>query len=201
MAAMKRLFIAAAYISILMAVAIALWFIITNSRAMTPSPKYTVIEKSGDFEIREYPSLQLVSTGMSPDGRGMDGAFGRLFRFISGSNEEGREISMTTPVIVEGLRGETGTMSFILPDALAAEAPTPDEESVTLRPHPAGRFAVLRFSGAPDAAAERRAIEALDAELKKRALVPQGKPFFAFYDPPWTPDSLRRNEVLVRIAH
>jgi hypothetical protein len=32
-------------------------------------------------------------------------------------------------------------------------------------------------------------------------IVGQGDPVFAYYDPPWTPAFLRRNEVMFRIEH
>lgn len=197
---MKRLFIGAGCGAIIAIAAGVLWFTVANSRAVTETPKYTVVEKDGDFEVRDYPRLALVSTGMSPDDRGMDGAFGRLFRFISGSNEAEQKISMTTPVLVEGVRGENGTMSFIVPEGVAGNAPKPRDSNVGLRAHPGGRFAVLRFKGGRSAEVELKAMEALRAETAKRHIATEGTAFFAFYDPPWTPTFLRRNEVMIRIS-
>ena len=47
---------------------------------------------------------------------------------------------------------------------------------------------------------ETAAIESLMAWVSVQKLVVEGEPIFAFHDPPWTPDFLRRNEVLIRIV-
>jgi len=199
---MKRVLLGACLGAIIIAVAFVLWFAIANSRAVTETPRYSVIERDGSFEVRDYPPLKLVTTAMSPDDRGMNGAFGRLFRFISGANEAARDIPMTTPVIVEGRRDEKGAMSFIVPAAEENDPPAPRDSAVSLRTHAGGRFAVLRFAGGREASIEQRAITALRAEIAKRKFSTEGEPFFAYYDPPWTPTFLRRNEVMMRlVAH
>ncbi|MCC6355567.1 MAG: heme-binding protein [Verrucomicrobiae bacterium] len=197
---MKQIILGAGFGVIAICAGAVLWFTVANSRAVTETPKYIVVEKDGDFELRDYPRLELVSTGMSADDRGMDGAFGRLFRFITGANEGERKIAMTTPVLVEGVRGEEGRMSFIVPKDVAGSAPKPRDAAVGLRSHEGGRFAVLRFKGGRTAEVEREAMAALKAELERRKIATEGDPFFAFYDPPWTPTFLRRNEILVRVA-
>lgn len=195
---MKRLLIGAGVVLALSAA--VLWFGVSNSRAVTETPTYSVVQEDGRFELRDYPRLELVSTGMSSEDSGMNGAFGRLFRFISGSNAAERKIAMTTPVLVDGIRGEKGTMSFILPKDAAGSAPKPSDQAVALRAHAGGRFAVLRFKGGRTAEVERKAIDALRAEVAQRRIPTQGDAFFAYYDPPWTPTFLRRNEVLLRVA-
>ncbi len=197
---MQRLLLGTALGAILAAVSVVLWFTIANSRAVTPTPKYSVVEKDGGFELRDYPRLELVCTDMSAADRGMDRAFGRLFRFITGSNATEQKITMTTPVIVEGVRGEKGTMSFIVPEDVAGNAPKPSDPAVGLRTQAGGRFAVLRFKGGRTAEVERKAIGALRSEVAKRKIAIEGEPFFAYYDPPWTPTFLRRNEVIIRVA-
>ncbi len=197
---MRRLFLGAGVGAAALFAGAVLWFTVANSRAVTETPKYTVVQKDGDFELRDYPRLGLVSTGMSADDRGMDGAFGRLFRFISGSNEAGQKIAMTTPVLVEGERGKEGKMSFIVPAAVAGEPPHPKDSGVRLGEQAGGRFAVLRFRGGRTAEVERAAKEALRAEVARRQIATMGEPFFAFYDPPWTPTFLRRNEIMLRVT-
>jgi hypothetical protein len=81
------------------------------------TPDYKVISAEGAFEIRDYPELTVVSAPMPQ--RGADGSFMSLFRFISGKNDRSEKISMTTPVLMSG--AESGTMSFIVPKAVAAK--------------------------------------------------------------------------------
>ena len=46
---------------------------------------------------------------------------------------------------------------------------------------------------------EKAAIERLTTWLDGQKIAGKGAPMFAYYDPPWTPVFLRRNEVMIRI--
>jgi hypothetical protein len=45
----------------------------------------------------------------------------------------------------------------------------------------------------------KRYTEALNAFISAKNLMPLSAPTYAFYNPPWTPPFLRRNEVMVEI--
>jgi DNA gyrase inhibitor GyrI len=168
-----------------------------NSRAGVESPPYTVVKAEGDCELRTYAALKLVSTPAR--GSSKDGSFMTLFRYITGANASGEKIEMTTPVIMD--RGEnTGSMSFIVPAATMAKgAPAPKSEKVQLRDFPGGKIAVHRFRGRDAAETEAAAKTKLQAWVKAQGLQPKGEALFAYYDPPWTPTALRRNEVMQRV--
>jgi len=167
------------------------------ARAKYESPAYTVVQKDGSFEIRDYPELTLVSTPMQK--RGADGSFMKLFRFIQGRNDRSEKISMTTPVLMTGT--EAGTMSFVIPNEVAKRgAPAPSNPDLTVCIKPAGRYAVYRFSGSSKPAPSEAAALKLQAWTATQHLAVEGTPLFAYYNPPWTPGFLRRNEVLVRLA-
>ena len=186
-------------VSAILLVSAAIWFV-TTSRAAYESAPYEIREKAGNFEIREYPELVVVSTPMENGSR--DGSFGRLFRYISGKNESGESIEMTTPVFMPAESdGDAREMQFVLPTAIAGEgAPRPSDASITLETMERGRYAVLRYSGRSGAKMRREMLERLRHRLEKRGLSPAGDPVFAGYDPPWTPAPVRRNEVLLRIG-
>ena len=134
------------------------------------------------------------------DGEDMNGGFGMLFRFITGSNEGSEKIAMTAPVLIDTTK-EKKTMSFIMPkQAVENGVPKPMGGSVTLGKVEAARFAVLRFDGGRTAENEKAAIEKLNVWLGAEKLAAKGAPTFAYYDPPWTPTFLRRNEVMIRIV-
>ena len=161
------------------------------------SPNYCVVSSDGAFEIRDYPQLTLVSTPMQH--RGEDGSFMKLFRFIQGRNDRAEKISMTTPVLMTG--SSVGTMSFVLPQAVAQHgAPTPSNSDVTLSTVPPSRYAAYRFSGSNNPASSEVAAKKLVAWVKSHHVEMLGSPLFAYYNPPWTPGFLRRNEVLIRTA-
>jgi SOUL heme-binding protein len=158
------------------------------------SPEYTVVLQDGPFEIRDYPGMTLVSTAMTR--RGEDGSFMKLFRFIRGRNERLEEIAMTAPVMMSG--AATGTMSFILPREVAAKgAPLPLNPEVTLSAHPAARYAVCRFRGSTSLTAGQEVAGRLRTWAAGKNLPVRGEPLFAYYNPPWTPGFLRRNEVMI----
>ena len=178
-------------------IALAAFWLVSNSRAATETPDYKVIRTDEKFELRDYPALTIATTPMNDDG--MNGGFGQLFRFITGTNEGAEKIAMTSPVLIATAR-EKKTMSFIMPKKTVEKGvPKPAGETVTLGKVDAARFAVLRFSGGRTAENEKAAIEKLTAWLEAQKIPGKGDPMFAYYDPPWTPAFMRRNEVMIRI--
>jgi len=164
-----------------------------TSRSGYKSAPYTVVRSDGDFELRDCPALKVVETTMKDGGSG--GSFNRLFRFITGGNDAGKKIAMTTPVFMAG--GES-TMAFVMPADLE-KVPQPTDGLVTVREMSAGRFAVLRFSGARNPQQEADHLERLKAWVADHHLKVSAAPVYAYFDPPWTPPFLRRNEVMLRI--
>jgi len=167
------------------------------TRAGYESAPYKVVRSDGKFELRDYPALTVVETPMA-DVSGSDGSFMRLFRFITGANEGKLKIAMTTPVFMSG--GATNsTMAFVLPAKLkSAEVPKPSDGAVAVRELAAGRFAVLRYSGGRSAKKEAESLARLKAWVEGEKLGVLSPPVYGYFDPPWTPAFLRRNEVMLR---
>jgi hypothetical protein len=169
-----------------------------TSRAGYESAPCQVVRASGKFGLRDYPALTVVETPMTRIGNNADGSFMRLFRFITGGNEAKQKISMTTPVFMSG-SDSNATMAFVLPAKLQAGAvPKPTDGSLTVRELLAGRFAVLRFRGGRNAKNEAAALQQLKDWMATEGLRVLSPPVFAYFDPPWTPGFLRRNEVMLR---
>jgi len=168
-------------------------------RAGYESAPYEVVRSAGRFEVRDYPALTVIETPMKSGSDGSDGSFGRLFRFISGGNESQQKIAMTTPVFMAG--GETNTtMAFVMPAKMkTADVPKPNDSKVRVRELEAGRFAALRFSGGRNAENETESLAALQAWMKTEGLKESSPPIYGYFDPPWTPAFLRRNEVMIRL--
>ena len=173
----------------------AVW-LVSTSRAATETPDYAVVKKEGKIEIRDYPELMVATAPMKSD---MDNSFMTLFRFITGANEQKQKISMTSPVLIRSEK-EKKTMSFIVPKETAEKGvPKPTGDLVTISKIKAARFVTLRFSGKRSSETEVKAIGTLQAWMKEQKMAAKGEPVFAYYDPPWTPTFMRRNEVMVRI--
>ena len=182
-----------------------------TSRAGYESAAYTVVKSDSTFELRDYPELTVVATAMDSAGQDRDDRFMRLFRYIDGDNAASQKVAMTTPVFmtggrpVDGRPGEAAPaapakMHFVVPAAVAAAgAPAPKAENVALESMPARRVAVVRFAGSSNPELEKTKLAELRAWMETQGLAAAGEPFLAYYDPPWTPGPMRRNEVLVPV--
>lgn len=166
------------------------------SRFDAAAVPYEVRMKDGRFEVRRYPKLAVARTAMSD----RDDSFGRLFQFISGENARQEKIAMTTPVLFDGTPGEQKTMSFIMPARVQQNgAPQPRSAAVQLGERDATEIASVRFTSGMDAEAEARALAELRDWIRARGLESEGEPIVAYYDSPFIPALLRRNEVMLRI--
>ncbi|WP_126664329.1 SOUL family heme-binding protein [Haloterrigena salifodinae] len=167
------------------------------------------LERFDGIEIRRYPRTVRAET-TAPDTRT---AFGRLFRYISGANEQREDVAMTAPVAVRGTSismtapvrtgpdGGDVTMAFYLPRAYTPEtAPIPTDPAVRLVVDPPRTVAVRRFSWyATDERVDRERTRLLE-RLSRREFDPRGEPTLLQYNDPWTPPFMRTNEVEVELA-
>jgi hypothetical protein len=170
------------------------WFVQTRNVEIAP---YAVIESDGAIEIRDYPALivaEVERTG-SRD-QAVRAGFGPLARYIFAREREGEKIAMTAPV-TQKADGESWTVQFIMPSGYdLSRLPRPSGTDVRLRDLPPVRRAAIRFSGwwSDELFTEKDA--ALRQWLAKKGLEISGTPTFAYYNDPFTPGFLRRNEIL-----
>ena len=174
-----------------------------TSRSAYESAEYTLVESHGAIELRDYPDLMLVTTEMGTRLQGGDGSFGRLFRYISGSNEGKQKVAMTTPVFMAPESEQaSGQMGFVIPkDVAAASVPQPTSEQIKITKRLGGRFAVIRFAGRFDEDNQTKQQTKLVEWMLQHGHATTGDPEVASYDPPWTPGPMRRNEILIRISN
>ncbi len=182
-------------------------------------PKYRVEKNFDSFEVRVYEPVVVAETVVTGAfGDGTNEGFRRLAGYIFGANDAGRKIAMTAPVGAEPVRGikiamtapvgsertaDGWVVTFTMPSSFTMKTlPTPDDTRVRLRAIPSRRVAAVRFSGTWGADKFEAAAKKLVLEAKEAGLAPADMPHvFARYDPPWTPWFMRRNEVLVPLAH
>lgn len=178
--------------------------------------EYTVIEKVGDYEIRDYsPHIGAQVVIQSSNSESMDRGFGIIARYISGDNTKKQSIAMTAPVKEQGLEsekismtapvvakkdGDSKIISFVMPKEYTLETlPTPNDPRIKLVEVPEKRMAALRFSWFRG---ENRIIkmeEKLLSYLNEDDVEIIGSPSYAGYNAPWTPPWMNRNEILVEI--
>lgn len=180
------------------AVALGLfWFIQTRNVEVA---RYDVVEADGAIEIRDYPALivaEVERTG-SRD-QAVRAGFGPLARYIFAREREGDKIAMTAPV-TQKADGERWTIQFIMPSGYdMARLPRPAGPDVRLRETPPARRAAIRFSGWWSDELFAAKDKALKQWLDGRGLATKGTPTFAYYNDPFTPGFLRRNEILYEL--
>ena len=173
------------------------WYV-AATRVETPS--YAVERSEGPFELRRYPSL--VAAGIDRDGNreaAVRSAFSPLARYIFARDREGAKIAMTAPVTQEPA-GEGWRVRFLMPAGLSLDSLPMPAGPVALEVLPPKRLAAMRFSGRWTDSAFEGAAARLAAWMGTVGLEPAGPPAYAYYNDPFTPAFLRRNEVLVPVA-
>lgn len=175
-------------------VLVVAWYIQTRN---VETASYQVVESDGDIEIRDYPALVVAEvTRTGSRDQAVRSGFGPLARYIFAKERAGEKIAMTAPVTQKD-QGGTWTIQFIMPSSYNLHRlPTPADADVKLRKLPPARRGAIRFSGWWS----DELFKAKDAELRdwlaSKGLTPSGTPTFAYYNDPFTPGFLRRNEIL-----
>jgi SOUL heme-binding protein len=178
-------------------------------------PRFTLVEKSGAFELRDYPPLLVAEATVKGERTvAINEGFRVIADYIFGNNIAAEKVAMTAPVtqqsnktvamtapVTQQAAGDSWTVRFIMPSQYTVETlPKPKNAAVILKQLEGQRMAVLRFSGTADDKVLAENTAALTAEITKRSLSPTAVPTFAFYDPPWTLGFLRRNEVMIAVS-
>jgi hypothetical protein len=202
------------FLSLLSAVALTGCSVV-GIRTGTPEPRYLVVATVGQVEIRDYAPRIAASTTVNADeitARSI--GFRRLAGYIFGKNTTSASIEMTAPVVqssaskiamtapVVQQQNASGAwvIQFIMPAEYTLQTlPRPLDPDIQIVTLPAETFAVYRFSGSRDAAAEMRAQNILARDLAGSKWAVIGPPLAWFYDPPWTLPWCRRNEVALRV--
>ncbi len=161
---------------------------------------FEVLITDGDYEVRRYERLTLVSTDM-PEGMGSASSpFYKLFDYISGNNDKTQDIAMTAPVIMNQAGPTTDAMSFVLPVDLSLNtAPTPIDSDVKITELHDYTVAVIRFSGFLNQDTISTHLALLETWIADRGLTITGEAKAAGYNPPFTLPFLRRNEALIPV--
>jgi len=161
-------------------------------------PKYSVLSVSDTYEIRRYDDRVAVETQQAD---GENGAFSRLFKYISGANEQSSKVAMTVPVTQEA-QADGVTMRFFLPATYNFEtAPIPTDPKVRLVLVKGADYAVHKYSGRSTDQNFNKASKLLLEALEKDGVSTKGIPIKATYNGPFTPFFARRNEAMIEIKY
>lgn len=181
---------------------------------MTETPKYSVIKKQKEIEIRQYPGYIQAEVAVEEKNykSAIEKGFNILAGYIFGNNIskqkiemtapvqafQSEKIAMTTPVTVTGKN--SFTVAFIMPSAYTLETlPQPKDDRIEFNLIPDRQMAAIRFSGYFNQDRIQRNKQRLSLWLDEQGIETEGDFIVAGYNPPWVPGFLARNEVLIKI--
>jgi len=181
---------------------------------MAETPKYSLIKKLNEIEIRQYPAH--IQAEVLVDEKhyksAIEKGFTVLAGYIFGNNVSQHKIEMTTPVQASRsekiamttpvtVTGESSfTVAFIMPSEYTLETlPQPRDSRVHFKLLPARTMAAIRFSGYFRQDLIQKHKQRLSDWLQEQDLETEGDFIVAGYNPPWVPGFLARNEVMIQV--
>jgi hypothetical protein len=201
------------------ALGIGAWVYVVNN---VEQPKYASIIVDGAIEIRDYPALVVAEVTRRGDrNSAVRAGFSPLAGYIFAKNRAGDSVSMTAPVMQErqsiamtapvtqtpsSARAGSGpndawVIRFVMPSKYTLQTlPKAAGNDVRLLDVPASRRAAIRFSGVATDALITENEAALRSWLSARNITILGQPTYAYYNDPFTPGPLRRNEVMFDVT-
>ena len=166
------------------------------------TPKYELIDKDRQFEIRMYEPMIIAITEINISySQSATTGFRRIAKYIFGGNDQNMEIAMTAPVLSSSPVNNNGiyNVSFVMPSKhTLSNLPKPNYENVIIKEHNLGKMAVLRFGGWATEGKDLNIRKDLKDVNKKQHII-DGDFMVAQYNSPWILPPFRRNEIMVRI--
>ncbi|XP_076609043.1 heme-binding protein 2 [Chaetodon auriga] len=116
---------------------------------------FDLICDNDQYEVRRYRSVNWVATEESSFFMGIASmrAFKRLYKYITGANENEQKIEMTAPVLMK-VQADKGfwqsgvyTMSFLLPAEYQKNPPKPTDDKVYIQKTPDMKVYVRSYGG------------------------------------------------------
>ncbi len=124
--------------------------------------KYTIFEKHGEIEIRDYASLIVAQVEVSGDRQeAINQGFRMLADYIFGNNIVAEKVKMTAPVtqqayekiamtapVTQTAEGKSWVVRFFMPASYTLQTlPKPNNDAIKIKEIAKTRYAVIRFSG------------------------------------------------------
>ncbi|MBX9674579.1 MAG: heme-binding protein [Candidatus Obscuribacterales bacterium] len=195
-----------------------------EAKARAKEPKFRVLSRHGNCEIRLYPKIVVARVRVDGDrGSALNEGFRILAAYIFGKNKpagredeasethslstasaksKGQKIDMVAPVTIE-LEGRRWLITFIMPEQFAeniATLPAPIDNRIEITQIEERKLATIKFAGS---ASERQFTKKRDELLKLiggMGMSAAGQSIHAYYNPPFALPFLKRNEVLIPIT-
>ena len=169
------------------------------------TPKYSVLEKKANFEIRSYENFIVAHTDVQSEYKQATSmGFRRIANYIFGGNDKNLKIPMTAPVISTspGINPNSYEVMFYMPSNYdLKKLPKPNLESVKLEEFQIKKVAAIRFGGWATKENCIKYQKKLENWLQSKAIKTDSGYLVAQYNSPWAIPPFRKNEILVRITN
>ena len=174
---------------------VILGFLLNTAALANEEAKYDIVHKTNIYEIRFYSERLVVESVYNNDSN----TFRKLFKYISGANNNSQKIEMTIPV-TQIKKGNTNFMQFILPSKFNKKTiPIPSHSDVEISIIEKGYFAVIKYSGRSSDKNFIKYSKTLQEKLLEDKILIKSLPIKATYNGPFTLPLLRRNEAMFNI--
>ncbi|AZL15479.1 SOUL family heme-binding protein [Rickettsiales endosymbiont of Stachyamoeba lipophora] len=179
-------------------------------------PKYIVVKSLNDIEIRKYQPLIIAEVNITSERKdALIQGYDLLSDYILGNNQEKVAIEMTLPVAQQiGDRylnavdiftenpNKVWAIRFMIPQKYQFELlPKPLDERIKLFELSERDMVAIKFNGINNDENFLAQLQKLENFVQQQNIQTQGAPIFIFYDPLWTTNKIKRNEILIELAH
>ncbi|MDA8773711.1 heme-binding protein [Chlamydiia bacterium] len=191
-------------------------------------PKYELLLKENNIEVRRYQPMIIAEIKVKSDRKkALNSGFRKLADFIFGKNTKNNDVNMTTPVQQQKEKiamtapvqqqkekiamtapvqaqdnDENGewSVSFVMPSEYTMETlPRPLNNDINIKEVKERTIVVIKFSGLNSEKNVKKHEKRLMKYIQTNSLKIKGNPIYAFYNPPWVPSFMRRNEILIEV--
>lgn len=170
----------------------------------TEKPDYDLLIDEGKFALRAYPEMVVAETVQAGSREtAMGNGFRVLADYMFARSRPGDKIAMTAPVICDAdpdADNDGWRTRFVMPAKYGVDDLPSESPGMAIAKLAARKVAVLRFSGTPDDEELIAKKGALLEWIEANALEVAGPAEFAFYNSPFIPGPIRRNEIWIPVA-
>ena len=164
-------------------------------------PDYKILQKQEkkNIEIREYPSIIIAEVKMKDKKKETRSeSFRKLFKYITGANEQDQTIEMTIPVFQAPTDSSQWSMSFVIPKKWEwGKVPQPVDDEISIKQLESQKMAAIRFEGRGSEENFSKYQKVLEQYLIENNIkYDKDKPVYAYYSSPWVLWFMRKHEVL-----
>lgn len=171
-------------------------------------PTYRVISQQGSVEIRQYDPMIIAEVTLAGERNDtINHGFKVLAAYIFGENISSNpnrtakeEIAMTAPVMHQKTSSQTWQVRFVMPKQYSLNTlPKPKTKDIKLISLDQENFVVIRYSGSWSERCAQEQLGRLMQFVKDNKLQVIDSPIYAYYNPPFTPPFMRRNEIMLKL--